>query len=268
MMNEQKSFPWLPVLLGVGCVSALCIGVLLVGGGATYFITRRSEGQPISEVFVTEEPSAPPSASGLTGNQQLEEHALYDDFSSDALGWPVYDDGKTITKYENQTYSIQVTEREDAEWAFFPVDFIPNEIGFDVQAAPGHQDGSFGVLCQYQDYDNHYYVEFDLESNEYRIAQWLDGENIPLTKQNSVGQFWYETDAFNSPPTSVNHIDIRCYLESITLTINDQLVDQVYVPTPFDQSGEAAFFVYTFSYADQDGYKVFFDNVDVYQLVQ
>jgi len=285
-MTEQKRFPWLAVILGGGCLGILCIGLLLIGGGAAFFLTERSVSSSVPEPAVTvvivsptslPEPTLPTptpssaltdSGSTLTGNQSLTEYSLYDDFSSDALRWPVYDDGKTIMKYENETYSIQITEPEEIDWAYFPVEFIPYEIWFDVQGLPGQQDGTFGVFCQYQDVDNHYYVEFDLEGNSYIIAHYLDGEDIPLTQQNSVGQFWYETDAFQSSPDGVNRIGISCYLDSITLFINDQLVDQVDVPQPFDQPGEAAFFVYSYSYAGENGYKVFFDNVEVYQPVQ
>jgi len=286
-MNQKKPFPWVTVLLGVGCVSVLCIGVLmLAGGGAAFFWMQQPEVASIPEPVVTvvvvtptsetapllPAPSPAPaptdSAPTLTGSQYVDEYSLYDDFSSDALNWPVYDDGKTIMKYENETYSIQIAEAEYIDWAYIPVDFAPYEIWFDVQGAPGEQDGTFGVFCQYQDVDNHYYVEFSLQSNEYIIAQYLEGEDIPLTKQNTVGQFWYETDAFNSSPTAVNRIGVSCYLDSITVFINDQWVDGVDVPDPLDQPGEAAFFVYSYSYADADGYKIFIDNVDVYQPVQ
>jgi hypothetical protein len=215
-------------------------------------------------------PIAKPTDSGptLTGDQRLDDHSLYDDFSSDALGWPIFDDGKTILKYENEAYSLQINESDYIDWSYFPVDFIPYEIWFDVQGLPGQQDGTFGVFCQYQDADNHYYVEFDLQTNSYIIAQFLNGEDIPLTKQNTVGQYWYETGALKSPPTTVNRIGISCYLDSLTLFINDQWVDEVNVPQPFDQPGEAAFFVYAFNYAGENGYKVFFDNVEVWQPVQ
>jgi hypothetical protein len=215
-------------------------------------------------------PAPVPTDSGptLTGEQRLDDHSLYDDFSSDALMWPVFDDGKTILKYESEAYSFQITEPEYIDWAYFPVNFTPYEIWFDVQGLPGQQDGTFGVFCQYQDVDNHYYVELDLQSNSYIIAQYLNSEDIPLTKQNTVGQFWYETDAFKSSPEDVNRIGVSCYLDSITLFINNQLVDQVNVPQAFDQPGEAAFFVYAFSYAGENGYKVFFDNVETYQPVQ
>lgn len=263
-MKEQKPFPWLPVLLGVGCVSLLCIGVLLVGGGAAYFITDRVEVPAVPEVTMPAQ-SAPPSDSGLTGKQHVEEFAFFDDFSSEMLNWPVYNDGTTIIQYENDAYSFQITEPDYIDWAYIPADFIPYEIWFDVQGSPGQQDGTFGVLCQYQDIDNHYYVEFNLGSQAYIIGQYLDGEDISLTKQNSEGQFWYESDAFNSQPAAVNNIGVGCYLERIKLFINNQPVDDVHVPNPLDQPGEAAFFVYTFDDADEDGYKVFFDNVDVYQ---
>jgi len=281
----RRRFPWWVLILAGGCVGILCIAVVAAGGFA-YFNSQTADSsatpvQIIVEMSATPEtvPTAPlaapspapaPTDSGptLTGNQRLDEHSLYDDFSSEALFWPIYDDGKTILKYENQAYSFQVTEPEYIDWAYFPVDFVPYEIWFDVLGLPGQQDGTFGVFCQYQDVDNHYYVEFDLQSNSYIIAQYLNGEDTPLTKQNTVGQFWYDTDAFKPSPEQTNRIGVSCYLDSITLFINDQLVDQVDVSQPFDQPGEAAFFVYSFSYAGENGYKVFFDNVETYQPVQ
>ena len=285
-MYEQKRSPWLAVILGVGCVGILCIGVLLVGGGAVFFLNERTEApimpEPTIAVVIASPTSLPPTLSSaptpassptdsgpkLTGDQILTEHSLYDDFSSDALGWPVYEDGKTIIKYEQGNYSIQIAELEYVDWAYFPVDFIPYEIWFDVQGLPGDQDGTFGVFCQYQDVDNYYYAEFDLEMKSYILAYYRDGEETALTKQNTVGQFWYETSALKSYPTDINRIGLTCYLDSMTLFINDQLVDQVNVPQPFDQPGEAAFFVYAFDFADENGYKVFFDNVETYQPVQ
>lgn len=298
-MTEGKRFPWLPVLVGVGCVGVICVGVLVVGGGAAVFLTQRTVSPSIPEPVITAEIEPPaglaepteiptlapspveeptvdeplpvePTAPGasMTGNQRLDEYSLFDDFSSDALGWPIYDDGMTILKYEKEAYSFQIAEPDYFDWAYFPVDFIPYEIWFDVQGPPGEQDGTFGVFCQFQDVDNHYYVEFDLETDSYIIAQYKDGEDIPFTKQNTVGQFWYETNEFKPQPTSVNRIGISCYLDSITLFINEQFVDQVNVPQPLDRPGEAAFFVYTFDFADDEGYKVFFDNVEVWQPVQ
>jgi hypothetical protein len=285
-MTEQKRFPWLAVILGAGCVGVLCVGFLVIGGGAAFFLTQRSASPSMPEPVVTVQvvtpeilptatlaaPSSAPvptdSGPALTGDQRVDNHSLFDDFSSDALDWPVFDDGKTIIQYENEAYSFQIAEADYVDWAYFPVDFVPYEIWFDTQGLPGQQDGTFGVFCQYQDADNYYYAEFDLQDNSYILAQIVNGEDVPLTKQNSVGQFWYETKAFKSSPEAVKHIGLSCYLDSIRLSINDQFVDEVRVSQPFDQPGEAAFFVYAFDFAGTDGYKVFFDNVEAWQPVQ
>ncbi len=283
--RPQRRFPWWILILGLGCLGMICVAVIGVGGYA--YFQNRTSGEPaapvpvIIEVSVTPQilptatlaaPSLAPaptdSGSTMTGEQRLDDHSLYDDFSSDALGWPVFDDGKTIIQYENEAYSFQIAETDYVDWAYFPVDFVPYEIWFDVQGLPGEQDGTFGVFCQFQDTDNYYYAEFNLQDNSYILAQIVNGEDIPLTKQNSVGQFWYKTDAFKSSPEAINRIGVSCYLDSILLSINDQMVDQVNVQQPSDQPGEAAFFVYAFDFAGSEGYKVYFDNVEVWQPVQ
>jgi hypothetical protein len=208
------------------------------------------------------------SEPNLTDEQRLDEYSLFEDFSSDALGWPMYDDGMTILQYEDQAYSFQIKEPDYYDWLFFPGDFIPYEIWFDVQGPAGPQDGTFGVFCQYQDEENYYYVEFDLSDNTYLIGQILDDENIPLTEPTSSGQYWQTTTALNSPPPEVNRIGISCYLPTIILFINDSWITQVDVDQPFDQPGDAAFFVFAYDFAGEAGYKVFFDNLEVWQPVQ
>jgi hypothetical protein len=255
-------------------------------GGYAYFQNLIPGSEPaappplVTQVIVTPEslstatPASVPAPTPtelnltLTGDQRIDDHSLYDDFSSEALLWPIFDDGSTILKYENETYSFQITEQDYFDWAYFPVDFIPYEIQFDVRGLDGPQDGTFGVFCHLQDADNYYYAEFDLQENRYMLGQVVDDEFIYLTEENSAGNNWQSTSALNSPPTSVNRIGVSCYLEEITLFINDELVDQVAVVQPFDDPGEAAFFVYAFDFAGPEGYKVLFDNVETWQPVQ
>jgi len=300
-MDEQKTFPWLPVLLGVGCVAILCVGVLVVGGGAAFFLTQRSTSQivpepsvilPVEALESTERPSpiseptrinptmaVPPtvaptmvepttSGPGLTGSQVLDEYYLFDDFSSDALGWPTYDDGKTVLAYENQAYRFQILEPDYYDWVYIPVDFSPPEIWFDVQGPSGPQDGTFGVFCRFQDEENYYYVEFDLADNTYVIAQILNGEFFALTEEDESGQYWRSASPLHSSPTTVNRIGVGCYMDIITVFINEQWVDEVSVSQPFSRPGDVAFFVYAYDFADENGYEVIFDNVEVWAPVQ
>lgn len=288
-MNTKRGFPWWGVALVVGCACVLCVGVLGLGGLA-YFSQATSE-PPISKFaspippIDTEQPTitiAPDvqeptlsatteptgSVPSLTGSQEASEYRIYDDFSSDALGWPVFDDGKTITKYEDGLYSFQIKEADYSDWVYMPVDFSPFEIWFDMKSAAGPQDGTAGVFCQYQDQDNYYYVEFDLGTASYVIGQFVNGENIALTPENAQGQYWHTSSALNSAPDAVNRIGIGCYQDFITLFINDVWMMEVTVQTPAETLGEAAFFVYTFPFADAEGYQVYFDNAEIYKPVQ
>lgn len=253
-MAERRRFPWCAVGLGVGCVGLICLAVVVIGGGAAFFLSPRTAslvGTVASDL-------------GLSGGQHLDDHSLHDDFSSDALGWPQYSDGTTLLAYEDGAYGFQITEPDYYDWAYFPVDFIPYEIRFDVRAASKEQDGTAGVFCHFQDEDNYYYAEFDLADGSYLIGQVLLGDAIALTRQGKGGVDWRQTDALK-PATSANRIGVSCYLDRITLIINEQKVDEVRVQQPFEQPGEAAFFVYTYDTAGENGYKVFFDNVEAWQ---
>ena len=227
--------------------------------------------EPTPTTMPTEVPPLSPTATAdsiFTGSQYLDETYLYDDFSSDALGWTVYQDDVTITKYEEEAFSIQVTQQNTFDWVYLPVDFIPYEINFDVRSFDGPQDGTFGVLCQYQDVDNYYYIEIDLLTKDYTIAQSIDDKFIPLTPLNENGQYWQPADQLNEPPTEINQIGVSCYLDIIGLFINNEFVDSVTVDQPFNDPGQAALFVYAFDFAGEAGYKVFFDNVEAFQPVQ
>lgn len=256
-MDKQKSFPWLYVILGIGCLGILCVGVLAVGGGAALLLTQRSE--------IAEPTTSQPN---LTGNQYLDESSMFDDFSSQALGWSVFDDGKSIFKYENEAYAIQILEPDYWDWSSFPVDFIPYEVQFDVQPATGQQDGNYGVFCQYQDFDNYYYVEFYQVRGMYWIGQYVNGEKIILNSQRTGEDFPQYVEALNSSSDATNHVSIGCYQDIITLYINDQWVDEVDIQQPSKQLGKAGFFVWAHEEAGTTGYKVFFDNVEAWQPTQ
>ncbi|HBX69059.1 MAG TPA: hypothetical protein DEH25_06675 [Chloroflexi bacterium] len=206
----------------------------------------------------------PTAEDQLTGNQSRSDTAIFDDFfSSKALGWSEYDDGTTIIQYENETYSFQVIEAEYYDWAYAPVDFWPNAIQFDVWGLPGTQKGTFGVMCQYQDADNYYYVEIDLSTREFVMSVNRAGEHTPLTFPDQNGQYWLIADPLTVSPDEANRIDLLCYQDYMVLVINEALVWHADIPDPFPNPGDIALFVYAYPYAGPQGYKVYFDNVGV-----
>jgi hypothetical protein len=224
--------------------------------------------EPAVEPPVEEPAEQADSSSSSAGTQERSKNRIFDDFSSDSMGWAIDKDEYVDLKIINGAYSIHNLTPDDMEWAYFPVDFRPYEIKFDVRGPSGNQDGTFGVMCQYIDKENYYYIEFDLSNNTYTIAELINDKIIALTKENSSGQYWYQAKTMKSPPTSTNNIAVSCYPDNITLFVNNTLVDQVDVTTPIKKDGKGAFFVYTYDFADENGYQVFFDNVEIFQPVQ
>ncbi len=298
VQNDPKNpLKWL-LPMGIGCIFLVCVCGL--GAVGSYFLfspdsvssaptptllaviapapmvnepSATFPAEPTEILVLTEAPEPTPwptvesteASDSLTGSQNRDENSIFDDFSSQALGWPVFDDGKTIIQYEDGAYSLQITEADYFDWAYAPVDFLPNAIQLDVWGLPGTQEGTFGVICQYQDTDNYYYVEIDLGTRQFVIAQVQAGEYISLNYPDENGQYWLSADPLYPSPEQVNHIEVNCDQDFMVLTINDALVYHVTIPEPFSNPGEIALFVYTYPFAGPEGYKVFFDNVGVQQ---
>jgi hypothetical protein len=290
-MEDKKPFPWVWVLAVLGCTGILCVGILAVGGGAAYFILRPAErvvtkqtalptieslkpfpsATPMGVILETvltptplgDESLLTPTPEPAVVEPPTSENSMFDDFSSTEMGWPVYKSQSVIMGYEDEAYSIHILEPDYYDWAYIPVDFPVREIWFDVRGPEGAQDGTFGVFCQFIDAENYSYVEFDLADNSYVIGQIVADENIPLTRENEAGQYWQVAESLNIPPTATNRIGVTCDPLRITVYANSEMVDDVAITHLFDRPGEAAFFVYTFNFADEDGYQVYFDNVEV-----
>jgi hypothetical protein len=219
--------------------------------------------QPVDVPEPTAELSSPDKP--LTGAQYLTEHGFVDDFSSDALGWPVKDDGVTVLRYENEAYRFILQEKRGFEAVYLPVEFHPKDILFDIQGPSNAHEGTFGVICQLQDAENYYYVDFDLQAGQYAIQQVLNGELVSLT---TGSDYWHSSSAFNQPATVVNRIYVGCYLGDIQLNINDEVVDIVFIEQPFPKTGRAAFFLFTYEYMSDPNFQVLIDNVEAYDPVQ
>jgi hypothetical protein len=281
-MTANRNFPWWAVVLGIGCVCILCAAITVVGVAGYIFYLQSAytplappvdlpvpTGQPFIPEPTSPAPLAPATSEpSLTGEQLVSDFYLFDDFSSDALGWPVFDDGKTILKYEQGQYSFQIAEADYVDWAYAPVAFSPLDISFDVRVPANPQNGTFGVFCRFQDADNYYYVEFDLSAGAYVIGEVVADKQIPLTPKNAQGQYWQETSRLDATPGAVNRIAVTCYPDFINLFINSEWETEASVTEPFDEAGEMAFFVYAFPFAEDEGFKVFFDNVEIFTPVQ
>lgn len=275
-METKKKFPWWVVILIVVVLCVFCVMIIAAGMIAIPWFTQKAQSPVLDIVqdivpdltlpydFNTVPDVTDTFDPGTSSMQISEDTYLYDDFSSDALGWAVANDDLSILKYENGMYSFQILKADETDWVYPPIEFQATDIWFDVQGLPGDQNGTFGVFCQDQDIDNYYFVEFDLELRSYLVGVVTNNEFTYLTPENSDGNYWVDSNAIQPKPEQINRIGINCYLDFISVYINDEWVNDFDIPNPFATEGSIALYVYAYDFAGADGYKVFFDNVEIY----
>lgn len=302
-----KKFPWVAVIIGVVVVCLLCVVVVLVAGigkkildgqnllggetpGVTTVVVEAATATPVPDRFdptaTAEEPAAeptaeeapaadatatPPTEDGETGGAGsglvIEDGLLQDDFSTDEAGWPTAKDANIDLGVRDGAYYFQILTPDYYDWAYFPVDFNPQQVSFDVTNLQDPPDGNFGLFCQFQDSNNYLYLEVTV-SDGFILAQMRDGKMNLLSITGDADNIWTYTRTLNRDVGDTNHFDVVCKPDEMVLSINGELVKKVTVEEPFAYEGESAFFVFAVEEADADGFAVNFDNVTVWREPQ
>ena len=263
----KSRFPvWLIIVL---VLVVLCICGVLVAGLLYFTVNRGAQSLSTSlstdvaplnlndtvETFGPSMPVAPPHS-----GQTLNRNQIFDDFSSQELGWDSYSDETANLGYEDGRYFVQVMDSEWIVWSYLPVDFYPTAIEFDAQIPqPYTSNGTLGVMCLIQDDQNYYYVDIDVDNGEYQIGQSVNDEYVYLSENE-----WETAGNLVSDPTAVNHYAVTCDPNQISLFINGQFENQAVFSSSAPQ-GDMAVYAFSWDGMDDNGLKVYFDNVDAWQ---
>lgn len=205
-------------------------------------------------------PTTPPSpAPALTGKQRLEANALFDDFSSAALGWSVREADSARTGYEDAAYAMLVKQPNFWVLSRIPGSFPHRVIEFDATVAPGFTGGMFGVICHYQDAQNFDFVAVDPETSSVSAAR-LQGNQFQYLTGKPGGATAERVDGLGPSANATNRIRAGCYDDRLTLEIGGTKAGSWPLDPP-GKPGSAALFLYSFKQLGETGYKVVFDNV-------
>ncbi len=207
-------------------------------------------------------PAPPPAAvpsPALTGKQRLDDHALFDDFSSGALGWSQRNNESAETGYENEQYFIRVKQATYWVMSKVPGEFPQTVIEFDAAVAPGSAGGMYGVICHYRDGDNYDFVAIDPETSSFSAGR-LQGGDFQFLSSAANGATEQHSQYLTPALTASNHIQVGCYDDWLELVIGGHS-EGVWPLDPPSASGSAALFVYGFKNLGANGYKTLFDDV-------
>lgn len=119
-------------------------------------------------------------ATALSGQQADGdwETVFFDDFSSPS-GWTETRETEYNRYYSNGRYHIEVISSDFLVWSSQPLSDNDVVINVDVNIEQPSFDGDVGILCRYQDSDNHYALEIS-EDGYFSIWKRVDGELIYL----------------------------------------------------------------------------------------
>ena len=178
-----------------------------------------------------------------------------DNFSDNGYDWAEAENSDRIWGFEDGHYGFHLFEPDYSIWAYLPIEFTPNTIGFDAAVQPGFEQGGYGVLCHYQDEDNFYFVSVDPWNREYSIGYVLNGEYETL-----MNEMWMPSQYLNQSAHAVNSLMVSCDADMITLFINNQFEAQADLGTSVER-GDTAIFGETWEDTPAAGFKVLIDNL-------
>lgn len=172
-----------------------------------------------------------------------------DDFSDESSGWAEVDELTQFVGYSNGGYRMWLNTEQYDIWSY-PGEYFEGPVSVEVDATKtgGPDNNDFGVICNFQDSDNHYFGL--ISSDGYAlIGKKQAGTTTPLSAEQMV-----PVDGILAGNLT-NHIKFVCNNGALSLFVNSNLVASA-TDTSFS-SGDIGLRVGTY---DEIGVDMLFDN--------
>ncbi len=269
----MKSMRHSPSLLAL---SALVIGALACAslgsnGGPTEAPERPTDvvatdaPEPTEETPTEEAPTeeAPteaateaPTDETPTEAPQTDGEVLFeDDFAADNERWTIGDEGSSIVSIHDGGLDVEIIASQYMGWShLYDDEFSDVRVVFDVAPKKDDNQPSWGVICNYADTKNFYYMSFGADGY-YAIARYLDDEYLVLSDESGN---YVESTLIEKDKASY-HVEATCANGSLELRIDGQRIASV--EDDALTGGTVGLMVETF---DGDHAQAIFDNVVIY----
>lgn len=129
-----------------------------------------------------------------------------EDFTDPGSGWPISDGEITSREYGDKTYNVKIKKENYYNITKWPVPASPKEFTFEVTAKSESEEGVYGIIFGYEDFDNLYgfvvtqkgYYSFNRKNHgnwsgrgEWNESSYVneDGENTLRVKVSSGNNF-------------------------------------------------------------------------------
>jgi len=209
-------------------------------------------------LFAAPATAAPPSQASDTGPDLVgalvaSPPTYYESFRKDFGDWETNDEVDFQTYFATGAYHIRVDAEETLVWAASSWDIANFYAEVDAFYVAGPEDNSFGISFRQQD-NGDMYIYSASTDGYFRLVKLEGGEFISIVD-------WTQTAVVETGPDAVNRIAVLADGASITLFINDQVVDEVE-----DTSFTSGWLGLSASAPGEGGIEVAFDDMRVWDL--
>jgi hypothetical protein len=187
--------PWFLALLSVPALALLCL--VLGGGGLALAYGMGMFSTPEPTAIPTRRPTPRPNPTA-TPEPAVSAIVFEDDFESEANDWPVSETDETRRSYDDGEYLLEILDGQWLIWSIPDMDPV-SDVNLAVTVNNvGGEDATFGVVCNFEDNDNFYYLGFGADGY-YAIVRVEDGEDVFLTDDENL---WVKSEAIAEFETS------------------------------------------------------------------
>ncbi len=192
----------------------------------------------------THQAAVPPATEGVGMTIALE-----DDFSSADSAWNLDDSEQVERGISDGVFFLRINAPDTDGWSSYPQTFTNVTVEVDAAKVAGPDVNNYGVLCQYQDAENYYFLQLGSDGT-YAISRNLNGESTMLVDWTASPEIL--TGA------ATNRIRAECRNGMLGLYVNGTQLALVEDDT--FASGKIALGAGTY---DEAGVQVNFDNLAV-----
>ena len=179
------------------------------------------------------------------------------DENDEGVMWSEKDDNDTYRGVLDGEYVMQIRKGATLEWENLGQEFENVKLTINAMDIGVAQDGSYGLICNYQDELNYYLASIG-KDGYYFIAKTIDGNDFLLLGGEDGS--YLRTDKID-PSAGVFHIGMNCVEGEISLLLDNEVLGTVQDDT--FTSGDVGFFAISFA---QTPIQINFDHLTIEEV--
>jgi hypothetical protein len=183
-----------------------------------------TDEEPIGDATEEQATAEPTESDSEDPTEAPSGDVLFEDaFDEDSERWTIGEETASTVTIHDGVMDIEILESQYMGWShLFDDEFSDVRVEFDVEPEPEDQPASWGVICNYADSANFYYMSFGSDGY-YAIARYLDDDYLVLSDEDGN---YVESELIEKDKSSY-HVEATCANGSFELMVDGKRIASV-----------------------------------------